>query len=157
MRLFKTGACALGLVAVTAAADAQGLVSPSPADIVAARQAVMVMSGGLLTYLSNGATSGAEIKSFGYEAYGLDIWAKALQGLFPQGTGPQEVQARIRAKAEIWSDPAGFAAAAKAFADSTSRLREIAKQNDKVAFKAQLKEVENRCNACHAIYRSGPV
>jgi cytochrome c556 len=157
MRLFKAGLCALGLVALTATADAQTPASPSPAEIVAARQAAMTMSGGLLSGLAIGANSGAEIKTFGYGAYGLEAWAKALQSLFPAGTGPQDVQVRIRAKPEIWSDPAGFAAAAKAFAESTTRLRQFAKQNDAAGFKAQLKDVEAHCIACHTAYRSGPV
>jgi cytochrome c556 len=66
------------------------------------------------------------------------------------------VKVRNRSKPEIWSDAPGFAAAANAFAESTSRLRDLAKQNDAQAFKAQVKDIENRCNACHAAYRSGP-
>jgi len=155
MRIRTAGFCAIA-VAAAASANAQAPSTVSPAQAVLARQAAMGMSGGILTYLSKAADAGVEVKTLGYEAYTLDAWAKALPSLFPTGTAAADVKVRNRSKPEIWSDPSGFAAAANAFADSTARLRDIAKQNDAGAFKAQVKDIENRCNACHAAYRSGP-
>jgi cytochrome c556 len=157
--LFAPGAFVLTAV-LTAAAPAwtaqPGEAALSPEQIVAVRQAAMGLSGETLSGVKAAADGGAEPKTLGYGAYTLFAWAKTVPGLFPPGTGPDEIKTRLRAKPQVWSDRAGFEAAAAEFTAATSKLRDLSKTNDAAGFKAQLGVIEARCNACHAQYRSGP-
>lgn len=67
--------------------------------------------------------------------------------LFPAGTGPDKV--KTEAKAEIWTDAAKFAAAARSFQDETGKLVDIAKAGDLAGYTAQIAKVGDTCGACH--------
>jgi cytochrome c556 len=78
--------------------------------------------------------------------------AKDLPGWFPKGSGP-EAGVKTAAKAEIWTDAAGFAAAAGKLADETARLQQLATAGDLDAIKAQARATGGACKACHDAYR----
>jgi len=87
--------------------------------------------------------------------------AKTIEGLahqipswFPVGTGA-ESGVKTRAKPEIWSDAAGFAAAAKNLETQSAALAAIAASGDLVAISTQAKAMGGACGACHTKYR-GP-
>lgn len=68
---------------------------------------------------------------------------------FPEGSDTGDT----KAKATIWSDPDGFAAAiAKLEADTSAAL--AAPATDLDAFKAQFGMVAANCAACHETYRN---
>ena len=81
--------------------------------------------------------------------------AEASQHLpqhFPAGSGP-ESGVKTDAKAEIWSDAAGFAAAAKALQDESAKLVALVEAGDAAGAKAQAGAVGQSCGGCHQKYR----
>jgi len=110
------------------------------------------MSGAVRGYMKIAILGGGEAKRAVYPADGLALWAKALPGMFPGGTGPDA--AKTYAKAEIWSDHAGFEKAANDFIAATDKLSRLAHASDTENFKEQLEVVDQRCTACHDTFRS---
>ena len=91
----------------------------------------------------------------------IAVKAQTIEGLaheiptwFPAGTG-LEGGSKTRAKAEIWTDSAGFAAAAKNLETQSADLKTLAKTGDLAAVQAQAKAVGGACGACHTKFR-GP-
>jgi len=75
----------------------------------------------------------------------IDTW-------FPKGSGP-ESKVETDAKAEIWSDPQGFATAAKALKAEAPRLQQLAAANDLNGVKAQVGKLGGACKGCHDKFR----
>lgn len=71
---------------------------------------------------------------------------KEAHGLFPEGTGG----GTTRAKAEIWTDRAGFDQAMK---DSQAAATAMAAVTDEAAFLAAMKALGGSCKGCHDKYR----
>jgi cytochrome c556 len=91
----------------------------------------------------------------------IAVQAKVIKDLsgqipswFPKGTGP-EAGVKTRAKAEIWSDWATFAASAKGLQTESAKLETLAKRGDLEAIKAQVKATGGACKTCHDKFR-GP-
>jgi cytochrome c556 len=124
-------------------------VSPSPQDLVLARQAGMAMSASNLNLLRGASTNGAPLKSLAFPASSLAKWAAAAPALFADSTKGVP----SRAMPAVWTDKAGFAARAKAFADSTRALADAAKAEDKAAFDAALASTAASCKGCHDSYQ----
>lgn len=78
--------------------------------------------------------------------------AKGLPTWFPRGSG---VQARpmSEAKAEIWTDAAGFTAASSNFQAQATKLSQLAAGGDVDAVKAQTRQTFMACKSCHEKYR----
>ncbi len=91
-------------------ADAKSATDPATAapttgQLIAARQAGMHMAATLLyTGIRNGVESGADVAKLAHEPEGIALWARAIPGLFPAGSG----RADSRAKPEIWANKANF-------------------------------------------------
>jgi cytochrome c556 len=83
--------------------------------------------------------------------------AKALAGTmnswFPAGSGPESGE-KTEAKAEIWSDAAGFAAKREAFQTESAKLQQVAAADNLEAIKMQFKATGESCKACHSSYRA---
>ena len=71
---------------------------------------------------------------------------KEAHGLFPEGSGGGE----SRAKAEIWSDRAGFDQTMKDAQDAAAALAAV---TDEAALAPALKTLGGNCKACHDMYR----
>lgn len=82
-----------------------------------------------------------------------DLSAK-IPSWFPKGSGP-EAGIKTRAKAEIWSDWATFAAASKGLNAESAKLESLAKAGDIEAIKGQVKATGGACKTCHDKFR-GP-
>jgi cytochrome c556 len=78
-----------------------------------------------------------------------------LPGWFPKGSGP-EAGVKTAARAEIWTDAEGFAAAATSLQGETARLAEVAAGGDLDAIKAQARATGAACKGCHDKYRGAP-
>ena len=78
--------------------------------------------------------------------------AADLPSWFPKGSGP-EAGVKTAAKAEIWTDAAGFAAAATKLQDETAKLQDVAAGGDLDTIKAQVRATNAACKACHDKYR----
>jgi cytochrome c556 len=71
---------------------------------------------------------------------------KEAHGLFPEGSGGGDT----RAKAEIWTDRAGFD---KAMKDAQSAAEAMAAVKDEAAFMPAMKALGGTCKGCHDKYR----
>jgi len=82
----------------------------------------------------------------------VNTLAQALPSWFPKGSGP-EAGVKTAAKAEIWTDAAGFAAAVGKLQGETAKLQEVATAGDLDAIKAQVRATGAACKNCHDQYR----
>lgn len=71
---------------------------------------------------------------------------KEAHGQFPEGSGG----GKSRAKAEIWSDRAGFD---KSMAEAKAAASAMAAATDEATFLAQMKALGGTCKGCHEKYR----
>lgn len=136
------------LYAASAGAKRQGAVALPPQQVVEARHAAMMMSAATLGTLK-AQTNAADLKRAVFPAQGLNAWAKAIPGMFPPGTNVPPTEALPA----LWTDRAGFDAAAKDFASATDAVVEAAAANDKAAYAAALDRVDESCKSCHDKYR----
>src|SRR5215472_9509959 len=106
--------------------------------------------GGIGAELRKDAPDKAAIAADATTANGL---AQQLPTWFPKGSGP-EAGVKTAAKAEIWSDAAGFDAAVAKLQAETGKLADAAAGGDVDAIKAQFRATAGACNACHEKYRA---
>jgi len=76
-----------------------------------------------------------------------------ILGWFPEGSGPES--GRTRAKAEIWSDAAGFRAAHERFVQAAGAFNQAAQSGDLAQVRAALPALRQSCSSCHDKFR-GP-
>ncbi len=137
-------------VSVSGFAVAQG-VSLKPEEIVWARQGGMALTGSVTDMIKAGLAAGVDVKTFEEPAAALLKWANAYPHLFPEGT---QGVANTKARAEIWSDRAGFDKAAAAFVTASTNLEAAAKSGDKAAFTAAFTAEGQSCGGCHRSYKA---
>lgn len=150
-RLIVAGAVAL--MCIGSAAGAREDATLSPAGIVAARKAAFEMSGVTMGSIKAGLDSGAEMRSLGFSTGALAKWAQVLPAMFPAGTGLDSLPDGTRAKAEIWTDRAGFEARAADYAAATARLRDAVAAGDPALAATEWAAVRTTCGSCHDVYR----
>lgn len=127
--------------------------APSPQQVVAARQAAFSMSAAALAGIEGATKAGAPAKSQGFAARGLAKWAAAMPAMFAPNTRGITPS---RAKPEVWTDKAGFAAKAAAYQDATKALAAAAQADDKDAFAAALASTGASCKGCHDTFQVPP-
>ena len=144
---------AVALMCVGGAAGAQEDATLSPTEIVAARKAAFEMSGVTMGAIKAGLDSGAELRTLGFATGALAKWAQVLPTMFPAGTGPDSLPEGTRAKAEIWTDRAGFEGRAADYATATARLRDAVAAGDAALAATEWAAVRTTCGSCHDVYR----
>jgi len=145
-------AAAIGLTCVAGAAGAQAPQTPE-AGAINGRQAGMMLSGAIMGAIKAAIDAGQPPASQRFNARALARWSHAVPGMFPAGTGPDAGE--THARAEVWSDRAGFEAKAADYAAAADRLAELAAGDDAAAFTAQWAVVRASCQACHDGYKAG--
>ena len=142
------------LVAIPLAAIAQEATPPAapltPEQMVDARQSKMGRGGGTVARLKQALDAGTDLTTLAPQTNWLVQWADELPTLFPAGTDVAGTDAR----AEIWSDPAGFTAATDRFKAATRALAAAAAANDRAAFTTAWTEVRANCSGCHTAYKN---
>jgi cytochrome c556 len=139
-----------GLVAVAAPGPAVAQPPPTARQLIDARVAGMHMAATLFYRgVKGGLTSGADVRQLFHEPEGLALWAKAIPGLFPAGSGGEG----SRARPEIWTQRADFERRAADLGAAATRLAERARAADRAGFAVQADAVEAACAACHTAYR----
>ncbi|MDB5433894.1 MAG: cytochrome [Phenylobacterium sp.] len=78
--------------------------------------------------------------------------AAALPSWFPKGSGP-ETGLKTAAKPDVWTDAAGFEAAAMRLQAETTKLADISAGGDLDAIKAQFRATGGACKNCHDKFR----
>lgn len=147
MRAIVMGVLVAGLATAAVAAE----VSLKPEDVVAARQGGMAMVGGIAGLMKAGVASGADPKAFEDAASGMAAWGAAYTSLYPDGT---QAVGNTQAKAEVWTDRAGFEKANAAFVAASKALAAAAKSGDKAVFAAAFTEEGKTCGGCHRAYKN---
>ena len=158
MRVIRMAVLVAGLATVSGLALAQGgaqggtqNVAITAEQVVATRQGGMAMVGSIADLMKAGVAAGADPKLYKEPAAALAEWGTAYPALFPDGT--QNVGG-TKAKAEIWSDRAGFEKANAAFVAASTTLAKAAESGDKAAFAAAFAEEGKTCGACHRAYKA---
>lgn len=148
------GLCAgLGLAALTVTGSAQTASSPTPAQIVKARQAALEMSAVTFASIKQALDGGTDASKLGFQSHALAAWSAALPTMFPAGTGQGQTASDTKAKPEIWSNRAGFESRAADYAAATAKLADLSKAGDTAGFTAQLALVKKTCDACHSDFK----
>jgi cytochrome c556 len=132
-----------------------GAAAPADPPIVAYRKAMMQSNvqhqAALRALLQNNAPVGNSKDAIKMHAAALENNGKMFMDMWPEGsTAPTS-----RAKAEIWTDKAGFEARLKDFRDKSAALDEAAEKGDNAATLAAFTAFGATCGACHMAYR-GP-
>lgn len=140
----------LALAAIPLTAMAQEQAAPTPERTVDLRQSKMGQSGGAVSALKKAADAGENLTTLTPRIEWLTQWADELPTLFPEGTDLAGTDAR----AEVWSDRAGFEAAAARFRTAVRALAAPAAANDRAAFLTAWAEVRANCASCHAAYKN---
>lgn len=82
----------------------------------------------------------------------MQTLAKGLPTWFPKGSGV-EARPMSEAKAEIWTDAAGFATATSAMQAQVAKLNTLAAAGDLDGVKGQIRATGGTCKGCHDKYR----
>ncbi|WP_165356593.1 cytochrome c [Sphingosinicella sp. BN140058] len=131
------------------AAPNERAAAPSPEQVVAARRAAFTLTGATFGSMKPVVESGGDVKPLGFAARGLNLWAQALPGMFPNGSQLPT----SRAKPALWQKRADFEAKAAAFQAATAALQKAADAGDAAAFKIAYGETGKACGGCHSAYR----
>jgi cytochrome c556 len=78
--------------------------------------------------------------------------AGAIDKWFPAGTG-LDSGVKTDAKAEVWTDPAGFATAREAFVREANKWAQLGNSTDASAWKEGAASLGQSCKGCHDKYR----
>ncbi len=153
-RMILTATAAAALIAGFAAdartaRTAPAAATPPAAQIVAMRQAAMDMSAAVSGGIKGAVERGAPLKSQGFAARGLAKWAGSLTAAFATATPGTP----SRAKPEVWSDAAGFAARAATFKSAADQLSAAIAADDRPAFDTAAAAVAASCKGCHDAYQ----
>jgi cytochrome c556 len=140
------------LAAIPLAATAQNEAAPAapttPDEFHHARETGMAEGRRTLGALKQAADSGSDLAALTPRIESLIAWSDELPTLFPEGSEAGH------ARPEIWSDRAGFTAAAQRFQTATRALAAPAAAGDRPAFLAAWTAVRTTCGGCHADFKN---
>ena len=150
-------ALAAGLAAGAALAQDPAAAAATPGGkAVLARQAHYKELNGAFRAINEQLRADAPDKAaIAANAGKMKALAADLPGWFPKGSGP-EAGVKTAAKAEIWTDAEGFAAAVTKLQAETGKLADAAGAGDMEALKVQARAAGGACKACHDKYRANP-
>lgn len=125
---------------------------PKPTDIVTFREAQMGAVGKHMK-LASMIYKGQVDRQGDLAAQATAIHDASLTfgELFPATSGPDKV--KTEAKAEIWTDAAGFQTALKGWQDSSAAWLAAVQKGDPTEAKAAYDKLGQSCGACHDKYR----
>jgi cytochrome c556 len=150
MKVTQIIAPVIVLVSMVAVTQAQ---SQSPADIVKARQQGLKSLGAAFKVirdeLKGESPDAAKIRS---AAADITRTAGAIGGWFPAGTGP-ESGLKTDAKAEIWTDAAGFVTARELFVREADKWTQLGRSGAPASWKEAAAALGQSCKGCHDKYR----
>jgi cytochrome c556 len=130
-----------------------GSPDQSPADIVKMRQRGLKKLGAafkvLRDELQGGSPDAAKIRSASAD---ITQAAGAIASWFPTGTGPA-AGVKTDAKAEVWTDTAGFAAARDLFVREANRWAQLGSDGNPAAWNEAAVSLGQSCRGCHDKYR----
>jgi cytochrome c556 len=144
---FAAALALLGTAAVSAS-ETKAVGAPDAATAIADRQAGMKKMGGFLQSARGVLQGGGDVKPLAAGADEVAAFAKAIPGLFPEGSLEGS-----KAKPEVWTNKADFDAKAEALADAAAKFSAAASAGDTAAAGAAMGEVGGACRGCHMTYK----
>jgi cytochrome c556 len=155
IRTFNRAAVVVGALSLLGAAvGGAALAETAAAKAVAARQAGYKQLGGAFKTINDELKKDApDMAAIAAAATKMRDASAAIPGWFPKGSGA-EAGVETRAKPEIWSDPAGFAAANGALKAEVAKLQKLAVAGDLAGVRGQVKPTGASCSGCHDKYRT---
>lgn len=141
--------CAGGGLAAAQQAAPLAAVALKPDQVIAMRQAGMLLMYGSVPGLKLVLKQRASVKPFERTAKAIANYGRVIPTLFPDGT---QTGHDTKAKPDIWSDRAGFEKHASALTAAADKLAAAAHADDKAAFAREFKAVGKACSACHHQY-----
>ncbi|HEX7875740.1 MAG TPA: cytochrome c [Sphingobium sp.] len=146
--MFLLSTLALGVASVTAAAAAL-----SPQQAVDARKSRYREMGAAFKTINDQVKSGTLVKvTLRGAARNIAGAARDQWQWFPTGAGPQ-AGFKTKAKANIWSDAAGFKKAQAAFQQQADLMTKAVEGGQLSEVQKQAKALGQTCAACHRAYR----
>lgn len=139
--------------AATPAANPAAGTTPTPDAIAAYREAEMMAIAKTfkaMSMIAKGEVLRPQGEFIGH-AESLHNLSLDLVSQYPAGTA--HGQAKTEASPAIWTDAAGFAAAAAAFETATAQVLAAAKVSDNEAVKAGMTAIGQSCGGCHEKFR----
>jgi cytochrome c556 len=124
--------------------------SAVPADIIAARRANQKRVSELVKGVDAAVKANTAASALLAQVKEIDDRAKLIKGYFPAGTDTGDTKARP----EIWSNRAGFDAAADRYVAEFDKLLSIAQAGDTAGFGPQWEKATSTCGACHRDFRN---
>lgn len=144
---------AIGLAAVLVAVAGAGFAATRMEQAVAARHANFKEQGAAFKALNDELKKDAPAKAvLAASALKLKSLSTQLPTWFPRGSGP-ESGSKTEAKPSVWTDAAGFSAAANRLQVEASKLQQFAAAGDVAGLKVQARAVGGACKACHDKFR----
>jgi len=139
------------LIGVMAAAG--GAMAYDAATQIKARQDGMKAIGGATKGLFDTLSGDKDPAKIKANAARINQLAGQVGGWFPAGTGPSS-GVKTKAKAEVWTDPQGFAAARQAFVAQAAKVNAAAQTGDVAKVQAEFGALRGTCKSCHDKYQS---
>ena len=137
-------ALALAIVVGAAGVSGTALAAVDAGKVIASRIDGFKKMGGAFKTINDTLKTDAPDKAvIAAQAKIVAQQAKQVGKWFPAGSGPESGQ-KTRAKAEIWTDAAGYASAVKALEVEAAKLETVARGGDVDAIKAQVKALNDR-------------
>lgn len=144
---------AISIALVLAVSGGAALAAVDAAKIHEDREANFKKMGGALKAINEQIKSGSpDVSVITEKAKIIKDIAPQIVTWFPAGSGP-ESGVKMKAKAEIWTDKAGFAAAAKGLETESAKLYSAAQSGNLDAIKAQIMPTGGACKTCHTKFR----
>jgi cytochrome c556 len=137
---------AASLAGASLAADMAGVIKDRQAHYKEIGKATK----GIYDNLKSGAPNVPTIQGY---AKAIDNLAPHVISWFPAGSGP-EAGVKTGAKAEIWTKPADFKAAALNFASEAHKFDQVASAGDVTAIQAAFPKLGLACKNCHDQFRA---
>lgn len=137
---------ASGSIAARAESEA---AKPDHSTAVAGRQAAFKLSLASFLGLKAAITRGDDPKMMVLPASAIAGWGKAIPGMFPPGSDLPN----SGALPNVWTDRAGFEAAAANMSAAAAKLADLAKAGDAPGVAAQWDVLKGSCGACHEKFR----
>lgn len=140
--------------AVTNAAAPAADPAPDPAEVIKTREAHYKEIGKAMKGIGDELKKSApDVKVIQANAATIDRLAPQVPSWFPAGTGP-EAGVKTEARAEIWTKPEEFSAAAAHFATAAKQFNATAQTGDVAAIGAAMKQLGGACKGCHEKFRT---
>ena len=150
----RTLAAAMALSVAAAGLAGAALAQTAAEKAVTARQAGYKQMGASFKTINDELKKDApDMAAIAAAATKMRDLSAAAPSWFPKGSGA-ESGAKTRAKAEIWADAAGFAAAQRGLQTQTTQLQKLAAAGDLAGVRGQVKPTGGACATCHDKYRT---